>query len=206
MPRFRRYARSRGGLRLAARHDQTRRGDHRQGVGHRQEDALHLFGAAAQRFAERPGAPDRAGDRVRSGAGQAPGRRLPDQVRAALRLHAAAFLPSTFSGRRGRRRLPATVGTLWRRSRSAETAARNPQTVAYVGDLNTGATELSLPDPNQAGIVELTPGSGYPGLTDKVTGVTVTPGEPNRYYPQSRPSLLAWSRTTSWRPPRSSAG
>ncbi len=70
--------------------------------------------------------------------------------------------------------------------KSAETAARTQQTVAYIGDLNTGATELSLPILNQAGIVQLTPGSAYPGLTDKVTGVTVTPGEPSRYYPQGR--------------------
>ncbi len=34
---------------------------------------------------------------------------------------------------------------------SAEQAARNPQTVAYIGDLNTSATELSLPILNQAG-------------------------------------------------------
>ena len=72
---------------------------------------------------------------------------------------------------------------------SAEKAARNPETVAFIGDLNSGATQLSLPILNQAGIAQLTPGSGYPGLTDKVAGVT-GPGEPDKYYPQVRPSLL----------------
>jgi branched-chain amino acid transport system substrate-binding protein len=75
---------------------------------------------------------------------------------------------------------------------SAETAARSPQTVAYIGDLDSGATQLSLPILNQAGIVQLTPGSGYPGLTEQVTsppGVT-QPGEPAKYYPQRGPSLL----------------
>lgn len=101
--------------------------------------------------------------------------------------------PRSSRARSRKKRAPAAPSHGWNAVatvKSAETAARNPQTVAYVGDLNTGATELSLPILNQAGIVELTPGSGYPGLTDKVTGVTVTPGEPNRYYPQSRPSLL----------------
>ncbi len=52
----------------------------------------------------------------------------------------------------------------------AQQAARNPQTVAYVGDLDSGATELSLPILNQAGIVQLTPGSGYPGLSARTGG------------------------------------
>jgi branched-chain amino acid transport system substrate-binding protein len=76
---------------------------------------------------------------------------------------------------------------------NAETAARNPQTVAYIGDLNSGATELSLPILNQAGIVQITPGSGYPGLTNSVTvktpkGIVINPitqsPEPGKYYPQ----------------------
>jgi len=74
---------------------------------------------------------------------------------------------------------------------NAEEAARNPQTIAYIGDLNSGATALSLPILNQAGIVQVTPGSGYPGLTNSVTvktskGTTniTAQGEPDKYYPQ----------------------
>ncbi len=80
---------------------------------------------------------------------------------------------------------PATV-------RAAERAARNPETVAYIGDLDSGATELSLPILNQAGILQITPGSGYPGLTDSYKDVTLgtAPPEPGRYYPHHPPNLL----------------
>jgi branched-chain amino acid transport system substrate-binding protein len=73
---------------------------------------------------------------------------------------------------------------------NAEKAAGDPQTVAYIGDLNSGATAISLPILNQAGIVQITPGSGYPGLTDSVPvkspkGIQITSaGEPGKYYPE----------------------
>jgi branched-chain amino acid transport system substrate-binding protein len=71
---------------------------------------------------------------------------------------------------------------------NAEMAAQNPKTIAYIGDLNSGATELSLPILNEAGIVQVTPGSGYPGLTNAVKspkGLAITsPGEPGKYYPR----------------------
>jgi len=73
---------------------------------------------------------------------------------------------------------------------NAEQAARNPQTIAYIGDLSSGATELSLPILNQAGIVQITPGSGYPGLTNSYKGGVTQQGEPDRYYPQSPRTLL----------------
>jgi branched-chain amino acid transport system substrate-binding protein len=76
--------------------------------------------------------------------------------------------------------------------RNAGLAARDAETVAYIGDLNSGATELSLPILNQAGIVQITPGSGYPGLTDAYSakyGITQL-NEPAKYYPQSPRNLL----------------
>lgn len=75
--------------------------------------------------------------------------------------------------------------------RNAEWAARNRKTIAYIGELDSAATELSLPILNQAGIVQITPGSGYPGLTDSYSstkGAITAPGEPGKYYPQSQPS------------------
>ena len=87
---------------------------------------------------------------------------------------------------------------------SALQAARDLHTVAFIGDLDSGATQLSLPILNQAGIVQLTPGSGYPGLTEQVAspvGVT-QPGEPAKYYPQSRltgSSLLRLTPPTWYR-------
>jgi branched-chain amino acid transport system substrate-binding protein len=65
---------------------------------------------------------------------------------------------------------------------NAEKAARDPQAVFYIGDLDTAATKVSLPILNQAGIVQVTPGSAYAGLTDNVPGVT-RPREPLKYYP-----------------------
>lgn len=73
--------------------------------------------------------------------------------------------------------------------RNAQRAAHDPRTVAYIGDLDSGATELSLPILNQAGIVQITPGSGYPGLTDSVQHVT-QPGEPGKFYPNPRQFTL----------------
>ncbi|HUY58127.1 MAG TPA: ABC transporter substrate-binding protein [Solirubrobacteraceae bacterium] len=72
---------------------------------------------------------------------------------------------------------------------NAQTAARNSSTVAYIGDLDSGATELSLPILNQAGIVQITPGSGYPGLTNKVPHVTGL-DEPLKFYPTGSFTLL----------------
>lgn len=74
-------------------------------------------------------------------------------------------------------------------ARNAERASRNPQTVAYIGDLSSGATEVSLPIVNQGGILQITPGSGYPGLTDAYKGVTQQ-NEPGKFYPQSPRNLL----------------
>ena len=68
---------------------------------------------------------------------------------------------------------------------NAQRAARNPRTVAYIGDLDSGATELSLPVLNQAGIVQITPGSGYPGLNNSLPPVTLQ-GEPGKFYPNPK--------------------
>jgi branched-chain amino acid transport system substrate-binding protein len=102
---------------------------------------------------------------------------------------------SASSRSRTRRKRAVTPSRGWNQvatANAAEAAARNPRTVAYIGDLDSGATELSLPILNQAGIVQITPGSGYPGLTDAVHGVTAAayPAEPGRYYPHGRGSLL----------------
>lgn len=74
--------------------------------------------------------------------------------------------------------------------RAAERAAGNPKTIAYIGDLNSEATELSLPILNQAGILQITPGSGYAGLTDNFRAPITQPGEPGRYYPNKKRTLL----------------
>jgi branched-chain amino acid transport system substrate-binding protein len=73
--------------------------------------------------------------------------------------------------------------------RNAERAADDPRAIIYIGDLDSGATQISLPVLNQAGIVQITPGSGYAGLTDSVVGVT-NDEEPNKFYPTHIFTLL----------------
>ena len=72
----------------------------------------------------------------------------------------------------------ATGWTPEQAAKNAKTAATNPTTIAYIGDVDSGATAVSLPLTNEAGMLQVSPLSGYTGLTrasDK--------GEPAKYYP-----------------------
>ena len=117
-------------------------------------------------------------------------RALSDSLR---RVTTTASASTTGRGRltaaKARHYVPATNWRATATVDNAVAAARNTETVAYIGELDSGATELSLSILNQAGIVQLTPGSGYPGLTDRVAGVTAA-GEPGRFYPHGGPTLL----------------
>jgi branched-chain amino acid transport system substrate-binding protein len=61
----------------------------------------------------------------------------------------------------------------------AKTAAQDKSTIAYLGDYNSGATAVSLPLTNAAGILQITPGSPYVGLT---TSAFAGQDEPGRFY------------------------
>jgi branched-chain amino acid transport system substrate-binding protein len=65
---------------------------------------------------------------------------------------------------------------------NARRVATDPRAVFYIGDFDSGASELSIPILNQAGIAQVSPGSTYVGLTEALKGVT-SPGEPEKYYP-----------------------
>lgn len=64
---------------------------------------------------------------------------------------------------------------------NAREAAQNPTTIAYVGDLDSGATAVSLPITNEIGILHVSPLSDYTGLTRPADK-----GEPDKYYPSGR--------------------
>jgi branched-chain amino acid transport system substrate-binding protein len=64
---------------------------------------------------------------------------------------------------------------------AAQTAARDPTTIAYLGDLNSGASAVSIPILNRLGIAQVSPYSGAVGLTSDGPGSS--PGEPQAYYP-----------------------
>jgi branched-chain amino acid transport system substrate-binding protein len=68
-----------------------------------------------------------------------------------------------------------------RTAENARTAVENQRTIAYVGDFDSGASAISLPITNEAGFVQVSPGSTAVGLTKLVPGAES--GEPDKYYP-----------------------
>ena len=65
---------------------------------------------------------------------------------------------------------------------NARKVASDPKAVYYIGEFNSGASEVSIPILNQAGIPQVSPANTYVGLTTAVPGVSA-PGEPQKYYP-----------------------
>lgn len=66
-------------------------------------------------------------------------------------------------------------------SQAARQAVQDKTTIAYIGDYDSGATAISLPLINEANILQISPASGYVGLT--AAGTDAGRGEPDRYYP-----------------------
>jgi branched-chain amino acid transport system substrate-binding protein len=72
----------------------------------------------------------------------------------------------------------------WNPDKTAENARKavqNPRTVAYIGDLDSGASAVSIPITNEAGFAQVSPGSTSVGLTKLVPGAEK--GEPDKFYP-----------------------
>ena len=66
-------------------------------------------------------------------------------------------------------------------SRNARRAATDRSTIAYIGEFNSGASAISLPILNEAGIAQVSPSNTATGLTRDLPGAA--PGEPDKYYP-----------------------
>ena len=64
---------------------------------------------------------------------------------------------------------------------NARVAVLDPTTIAYLGELNSGASAVSIPPLNRAGIPQVSPTSSAVGLT--TSGPSTSPGEPQKYYP-----------------------
>jgi len=62
---------------------------------------------------------------------------------------------------------------------NAKKAAADPDVMAFLGPFNSGAAKVSMPVLNRAGIVQISPGNTWPGLTK----VGFAPGEPGIFYP-----------------------
>jgi branched-chain amino acid transport system substrate-binding protein len=71
---------------------------------------------------------------------------------------------------------------------NAHEAAADPRAVYYIGEFDDGASEVSMPILNQAGIAQVSPANTYVGLTAREPG-SVT-GEPGRYSPTGTRTYL----------------
>jgi branched-chain amino acid transport system substrate-binding protein len=63
----------------------------------------------------------------------------------------------------------------------ARIAAADKTTIGYIGDLESGASAVSIPLLNHEGIAQISPTSTAVGLTTDAPGSS--PGEPDKYYP-----------------------
>jgi len=72
---------------------------------------------------------------------------------------------------------------------NARKAASDPKTVYYIGEFNSGASEVSIPILNGAGIPQVSPANTYVGLTESIKGASA-PGEPQKYYPSGKRTYL----------------
>jgi len=66
---------------------------------------------------------------------------------------------------------------------NADRAANDKDILFYLGTYNSGAAKISMPVLNKAGVVTISPGNTYPGLTKPGTG---EPNEPGVYRPSGR--------------------
>jgi branched-chain amino acid transport system substrate-binding protein len=73
-------------------------------------------------------------------------------------------------------------------SENAHRAADDPTTIAYLGELDYGASAVSLPITNNAGLVQVSPGDGLTSLTQRPPGRPRA--GPERYYPSDERSFV----------------
>jgi branched-chain amino acid transport system substrate-binding protein len=71
---------------------------------------------------------------------------------------------------------------------NARQAATDPKAVYYIGEFNSGASEVSIPILNQAGLAQVSPANTYVGLTTDLPGSAA--GEPQKYYPDGTRNYL----------------
>jgi branched-chain amino acid transport system substrate-binding protein len=71
---------------------------------------------------------------------------------------------------------------------NARKVATDPKAVYYIGEFNSGASEVSIPILNQAGVPQVSPANTYVGLTTNLPGSA--PGEPQKYYPTGTRTYL----------------
>src|SRR6266480_4369233 len=68
-------------------------------------------------------------------------------------------------------------------SSDARKAAQDKSTIVYLGEFNSGASAISIPILNEAGILQISPANTYVGLT---RSEAADKGEPDKYYPSGK--------------------
>jgi branched-chain amino acid transport system substrate-binding protein len=71
---------------------------------------------------------------------------------------------------------------------NASRAADDPSVIAYLGELDYGATAVSLPITNDAGLLQVSPSDGLTSLTERAPGRPRN--GPERYYPSETRSFV----------------
>jgi len=66
-------------------------------------------------------------------------------------------------------------------TQNARLASADKTTIGYIGEFESGASAISIPILNRAGIPQISPASTAVGLTSSAAGAS--PGEPQKYYP-----------------------
>ncbi|MEO8690277.1 MAG: branched-chain amino acid ABC transporter substrate-binding protein [Solirubrobacteraceae bacterium] len=66
-------------------------------------------------------------------------------------------------------------------SANARKVAQDDAAIAYLGEFNSGASAISIPITNEAGILQVSPSNTQLGLTK--SGAGAEKGEPDKYYP-----------------------
>ncbi len=89
---------------------------------------------------------------------------------------------------------------------NARKAVADKTTIAYAGEFNSGASALSIPTTNRAGILQVSPANTAVGLTSSDPGADA--GEPDKYYPTKkrtygrvvpRDTVQAAAQVTIWK-------
>jgi branched-chain amino acid transport system substrate-binding protein len=67
---------------------------------------------------------------------------------------------------------------------NARKVAQDDKAAVYIGEFNSGASAVSIPILNEAGVPQISPANTAVGLTTDAPGST--PGEPDKYYPSGQ--------------------
>jgi branched-chain amino acid transport system substrate-binding protein len=73
-------------------------------------------------------------------------------------------------------------------SANARAAIKDPSTIGYVGEVNSGASAVAIPLLNRGNVPQISPTSTAVGLTQG--GLEAAPGEPQKYYPTRKRTFV----------------